>query len=102
MKRPASKVALATGLLALCLAQLDALASIIAGFQVSGHITSISGVSSVSIDGHLYIIRAGSPAVQQMGQYTTGQVVDVYLDGPPTSSASEVIAISAHSDETGQ
>jgi hypothetical protein len=95
------KTYLAAGaaLLALCLASGSALASILIAPSVSGHITAISGVSAVTVDGHLYIIRAGSPAVSQIAQFTVGQVVDIYLDGPATTSASEVIGINQH---TGQ
>jgi len=95
-------VAVAAGLLSLCLGTGTSLASILAGFEVTGTITSVSGISSVTIDGHLYIVRATSPAAQQLPQFTPGQVVDIYLDGPPTTSASQVIAINAHSDTTGQ
>jgi hypothetical protein len=101
--RKSSWVATAVvGLLALGIGSGAALATILAGFKVTGQITAISGVSGVTIDGHLYIVRAGSPAAAQLPKFSTGQTVDVYLDGPPTTSASEVIGISVHTSTTGQ
>lgn len=89
-------------LLALCITSGSALATILVGPAVTGHITSISGVDAVSIDGHLYYVKAGSAAAATLPSLSPGQIVDVYLDGPTTTSASQVIGIAVHSDQTGQ
>ena len=60
---------------------------------VSGTITSVVGAESIGIQGHVYPIKAGTPAAQDAPHLAPGQAVDVYLDGPAGSSSSHVIAI---------
>ena len=96
MNRLKSCVAVGAALIALGLGSASTLASILIPPALTGHITSISGVSSVTIDGRLFVVRAGSAAVAQMAQLQVGQIVDVYLDGPATTSASEVVGINLH------
>ncbi len=97
MKTLKSYVAAAAAIIALGLGSAATLASILVAPSLTGHVTSISGVSSVTIDGRLFIIRTGSAAMTQVAQLQVGQVVDVYLDGPATTSASEVVGINLHS-----
>lgn len=96
MNKLKSCIVAGAALIALGLGSVSTLASILVAPSLSGHITSISGVSSVTIDGRLFIIRAGSAAVTEVAQLQVGQIVDVYLDGPATTSASEVIGINVH------
>ena len=96
MNRFKSYIATGAALIALGLGSAATLASILVAPSLTGHITSISGVSSVTIDGRLFIVRAGSAAVTQVAQLQVGQIVDVYLDGPATTSASEVVGINVH------
>ena len=70
--------------------------------SLTGTITSISGIEAVTIDGHLYYVKAGSPAAAALPTLSAGQLVDVYLDGPTTSSASQVVSITLHANQTGQ
>ncbi len=70
-----------------------AAASTIHQAQVTGHVTAISGSSSISVDGHQYMIGAGTLAFQSIGAIHIGDMVSLVLNGPPNSSASQVILI---------
>jgi hypothetical protein len=70
-------------------------ASAIPGDVVTGPITAING-NMVSIQGHIYSIAAGSAAYAAAQTLKPGQVVDVQLDGPAKSSASQVLNITLH------
>jgi hypothetical protein len=74
-----------------------ALATRVPGVQVTGQVTAVSRTDAITVDGHLYLILAGSPAAQQVVNIKVGQVVDLQLNGPANTSASEVISISLHS-----
>ncbi len=71
----------------------SAAASTIRQAQVSGHVTAIGGTSSISIDGHTYLIGAGTLAYQSIGSIRVGDIVSLVLDGAPNSSAAHVILI---------
>jgi hypothetical protein len=60
--------------------------------QVTGHVTAIAG-SSISIDGHQYMIGAGTVAAQNVSMFHVGDLVGLVLNGPANSSASHVILI---------
>jgi hypothetical protein len=70
-----------------------ALAARIIAPQVTGHVTAIVGSSSISVDGHQYLIGAGTMAAKNVGTIHLGDVVGLVLNGPATSSASQVILI---------
>ncbi len=72
-----------------------ALAAAIPGDVVTGTITAING-NMVNIQGHIYSIAAGSAAYEAAMKFKPGQVVDVQLDGPAKSSASQVLNITLH------
>jgi hypothetical protein len=64
-----------------------------AGNVIRGTLTAPSNGDTLSVDGHQYRIKAGSPAVEAIRRVPKGTVVDVLLNGPPNTSASEVIGV---------
>jgi len=70
-----------------------AAASTIRQPQVSGHVTAIAGTTAISVDGHQYLIAAGTLAFQSVASIHVGDIVSLILDGSPNSSASHVILI---------
>jgi hypothetical protein len=70
-------------------------ASTIRQAQVVGHVTAIAGNAAISIDGHQYLIGAGTLAYQSVGTIHIGDMVSLVFDGPPSSSASHVVLIQA-------
>jgi hypothetical protein len=66
------------------------------GDVITGPVTSVSGVQSLSIQGHTYPIKAGSPAVGAAARLAPGQFVEVQLDGPASSPSSHVINLVTH------
>jgi hypothetical protein len=72
-----------------------ALAAAVPGEVVTGPITAIN-VNIVNIQGHIYTITTGSAAYEAVGKFQPGQIVDVQLDGPAKSSASQAINITLH------
>ena len=81
---------------ALVLGATVALGNQIAGFVLTGHITAISGGDALCVDGHTYVIKAGSPAAAAAQKLSNGAFVDVVLSGPPGTSASQIINIVSH------
>jgi hypothetical protein len=61
--------------------------------QVTGHVTAIAGSTSISVDGHQYMIGAGTMAAQNITMFHVGDLVGLMLNGPATSSASHVVMI---------
>jgi hypothetical protein len=78
--------------LAITLGSGSALASRIPGDVITGPVTAVTR-ESVTIEGHQYHIRQGSPAASVVPHVTPGQSVEVHLDGPASSSRSEVIHV---------
>ena len=72
-----------------------AVASAIPGEVVTGRITAING-NMVNIQGQIYPIATASAAYSVVQNFTPGQVVDLQLNGPAKSSASQVINITLH------
>jgi hypothetical protein len=68
-------------------------ANTIPGDMVSGPVTAVAGIQSVSIQGQVYRIKAGSPAAAAAAKLSPGQVVDAQLNGPAGSSSSQVVNI---------
>ena len=81
---------------ALVLAAAAAPGNQIAGFVLTGHVTAISGGDALSVDGHVYAIKSGSPAAAAVQKLSNGALVDVVLSGPPGTSASQIINIVSH------
>ena len=72
-----------------------AMASAMPGDVVTGTITAISG-NMVNIQGQTYPIATDSAAYAAAQTFKPGQVVDLQLNGPAKSSASQVINITLH------
>lgn len=72
-----------------------ALAAAVPGEVVTGQIVAING-NMVNIQGHIYSIAATSAAYEAVSRFQPGQIVDVQLDGPAKSSASQAINITLH------
>lgn len=73
-----------------------ALGNQLPGDVVTGSVTSVSGSQSINIQGHNYIIKAGSPAAAAAAGLAPGVVVDAVLDGPASSPSSHVINVVKH------
>ncbi len=68
-------------------------ANTVPGEMVTGSVTAVNGRQSLSIQGHTYRLKEGSPAVAAAGRLTPGQSVTVQLDGPANSPSSQVINV---------
>ena len=68
-----------------------------AGNVVTGTLTASSNGDTLSLDGRTYRIKAGSPVAQMIRKVQKGTVLDVFLNGPPNTAASEVIGVVQHS-----
>jgi hypothetical protein len=75
-----------------------AIANQIPGTLITGSLTSVSGTEWIRVDGHTYRIQSGSPAAAAVQKLTPGQRVDVQLNGPANTAASEVINVVLHSE----
>jgi hypothetical protein len=64
---------------------------------VTGEITATPYGGKIEVDHHSYAIKAGSPAEQASHNLYVGDVVDLVLDAPATTSTATVIAINKHS-----
>jgi hypothetical protein len=78
--------------LTLAAAGTTALASRVVGDVVSGPVTAVSH-EALTVNGHQYHIKAGSPAASAVAHLTAGQNIEVHLDGPVAASRSEVINV---------
>jgi hypothetical protein len=73
----------------------SALAAAVPGEVVTGPITAING-TMVNVQGHIYSIATGSAAYEAAAKLQPGQIVDVQLNGPANSSASQAVNITLH------
>ena len=73
----------------------SASATVMGGDVVTGPITSVNG-QAININGKSYVISSGSAAAAAAPKLSPGQVVDVQLDGPASSSGSRVVNIVVH------
>ena len=89
-------MAAAAATIAAALSVGSAFANRLPGALITGHVTAISGVESLNVDGHVYRIKAASAAAEAVRKLSPGQLVDVQLDGPTTTSASEVVNVMPH------
>ena len=71
-------------------------ASTVPGDIITGSLTAVNGRQSLSIEGHTYRLKDGSPAVGAAAHLAPGQSVTVQLDGPASSSSSQVINVVTH------
>ena len=63
---------------------------------VTGEITATPYGGKIEVDHHTYVIKAGSPADQASHNLAVGEVVDLVLDAPATTSTATVVAINKH------
>jgi len=75
-----------------------AMASAMPGEVVTGTITAING-NMVNVQGQTYSIAAASVAYSVAQNFKPGQLVDLQLNGPAKSSASQVVNITLHSGD---
>jgi hypothetical protein len=66
------------------------------GALVSGEITAPPSSGQIEIAHHAYHVKPQSFADKALSSFYAGQRVDVVLDGPLGSSASQVISIMVH------
>jgi hypothetical protein len=71
-------------------------ANTVPGDIITGNITAVNGHQSLNIQGQLYRLKDGSPAIAAAAHLSPGQAVTVQLDGPASSPGSQVINIVPH------
>jgi hypothetical protein len=81
---------------AVCLSG-PAMANRVPGATLTGHVTATSNGDWIKIDGKSYRVKSGSPAAAAASKLTTGQYVDIQLNGPAGAAASEVVNVVPHS-----
>jgi hypothetical protein len=77
------------------LATGPARANQLAGPVITGTLTSIQG-DSITVDGQTYNIAPGSPAADELSSLSSGERVDVQLNGPADAPDTEVTNVTAH------
>jgi hypothetical protein len=87
--------ALAAAMAAAMLAAGPVQANQLAGPVVTGYLTSIQG-DSITVNGQTYTIAPGSPAADELSSLSSGQRVDVQLNGPASSPDTEVTNVTVH------
>jgi hypothetical protein len=100
MRNPMSKfkIALASGTLALSMLPNVGWSTRAYTPSITGQITALPGGDEIEVGSHTYHVKRGSAAEQALGKLSTGQQVQLTLDGPPGSSKAEVIAITVSSE----
>ena len=68
-------------------------ANTVPGDIVSGNLTALNAPVSLSIGGHTFRLKDGSPAIAAAAHLAPGQSVTVQLDGPASSPSSQVINV---------
>ena len=86
------KIAFASGTLALSMLPNVGWSTRAFTPAVTGQITALPGGDEIEVGSHTYHVKHGSSAEKALGQLSTGQQVQLTLDGPPGPKA-EVIAI---------
>ena len=71
----------------------------LAGPVITGYVTSVQGIASITIDGQVYAIAAGSAAAEEVSSLSPGQRVDAQLSGPVSSPDTQVINVAVHQGE---
>lgn len=67
-----------------------------ATYRVTGQVTAITAGAGITVAGHKYAIATGSPAAEQVRSVHVNDVVDLTLDGQPSSTTSRVLEIRLH------
>jgi hypothetical protein len=91
-------IALASGTLALCMLPNVGWSTRAFVPSITGQITALPGGDAIEVSSHTYHVKKGSAAEKALGTLSTGQQVQLTLDGPPGSSQAEVIAITTSSE----
>ena len=65
--------------------------------MISGEVTASPSSGTIEIDHRSYHVKANSAAAKALNNFYAGLTVDIILDGPVSSSTSEVISIVRHS-----
>ena len=78
------------------LAGASAAANTVPGDVITGDVTAVNGHQSLNIQGQVYRLKDGSPAVAAAAHLSPGQAVTVQLDGPASSPSSQVINVVPH------
>ena len=71
-------------------------ANTVSGDIITGSLTAVNGIRSLTIEGRTYRVKDGSPAVAAAAHLAPGQSVTVQLDGPASSPSSLVINVVPH------
>ena len=71
-------------------------ANTVPGDIITGNVTAVNGHQSLNIQGQVYRLKDGSPAVAAAAHLSPGQAVTVQLDGPASSPSSQVINVVPH------
>jgi len=66
--------------------------------RVVGTLTATPISDDVEVDGHVYHVRPGSVAAQELHNFSQGQKVEIMLDGPADSQNSGVVIINLRND----
>ncbi len=64
--------------------------------MITGEVTAAPQSGAVEIAHHLYHVKPNSEAAKALSSFYAGQNVDIVLDGPADSAASQVISITLH------
>ena len=68
-------------------------ANTVPGDIITGNVTAVNGNQSLNIQGHIYRLKDGTPAIAAAAHLSPGQPVTVQLDGPASSPSSQVINV---------
>jgi hypothetical protein len=63
---------------------------------VTGRVSAVYGYDRIDVDGRAYTVRLGSGAYENLNNFSTGQIVDLVLDGPPEAPETRVVEILLH------
>jgi len=97
MKRPSSLFLMAALMLVGTLAASPGWSSRVFDDRVVGTLTATPISDDVEVDGHVYHVKPGSVAAQELHAFSQGQKVEIVLDGPAESEKSGVVMINLRS-----
>jgi hypothetical protein len=92
------KIALASGMLALCILPSVGWSTRPVAAPVAGQITALPGGHEIEVANHMYHIKQGSAAEKAMDNLSIGQPVHLLLDPAADPSKAEVVAIAVDSE----
>lgn len=64
-------------------------------YQFTGKVTAVPVGNRIVVNGHSYLLAAGSAAAKQAQEIVQGETVHVILTAPPNSTAAKVLVIHA-------